>query len=124
MIKLDNNSIIRRKLKSKSSVKFTCGIKDVDGSDKVFNTHISEINYKDRTEYSYSINEDRFLGRGMNVNKFGPTCVSLYTFDMFGRKIVGKIRYADVRFVDMEQFECENPLKKLPGFIGTENCPV
>ena len=71
-----------------------------------------------------SIYEDRPFAQGMNVNKWGPTCVSLYTFDMFGRKIVGKIKYAHVRFVEMEQFECENPLKKLPGYMGTENCPV
>ena len=62
--------------------------------------------------------------RGMNVNKWGPTCFTLYTFDILGKKSTGKIRYADVRFVAMEQFECENPLKKLPGFIGTENNPV
>jgi len=61
---------------------------------------------------------------GMNVNKWGPTCVTLYTFDMLGKKAIGKIRYEDVRFVAMEQFECENPLKKLPGFIGTENNPI
>ena len=60
------------------------------------------------------------FGNGMNVTKWGPTCVSLFTFDMFGRKIVGKIRYADVRFIADKQFECENPLKKLPGFLGTE----
>ena len=60
------------------------------------------------------------FGQGMNVTKWGPTCVSLFTFDMFGRKIVGKIRYADVRFIADKQFECENPLKKLPGFLGTE----
>ena len=72
-----------------------------------------------------AIYEDNVLfGQGMNVTKWGPTCVSLYTFDMFGRKIVGKIKYAHVRFVEMEQFECENPLKKLPGYMGTENCPV
>ena len=68
--------------------------------------------------------ENVLFGQGMNVTKWGPTCVSLYTFDMFGRKIVGKIKYAHVRFVEMEQFECENPLKKLPGYMGTENCPV
>ena len=83
-----------------------------------------------------SIYEDRPFAQGMNVNKWGPTCVSLYTFDMFGRKIVGKIKYAHVRFVaDKEfkgtstikkrelesvQYECKNPLKTLPGFIGTE----
>mgnify|MGYP003140037045 FL=1 len=71
-----------------------------------------------------SIYEDRPFSQGMNVNKFGPTCVTLYTYDMLGKRSVGKIRYADVRFVAMEQFECENPLKKLPGYMGTENCPV
>jgi len=72
-----------------------------------------------------AIYEDKLLvGQGMNVTKWGPTCVSLFTFDMFGRKIVGKIRYADVRFVADKQFECENPLKKLDGYMGTENCPA
>ena len=67
---------------------------------------------------------------GMNVNKWGPTCVTLYTYDMLGKRISGKIRYADVRFVVSEeeayvlsQLET-NPLEKLDGFIGTENCPL
>ena len=99
MIKLDNNSIVRRKLQSKSSVKFTCGIKGVDGEDKVFSTHCSEINYKDKTEYSYSVNEDSLFGQGMNVNKFGPTCLTLYTFDMLGRRVSGKIKYSDITLI-------------------------
>ena len=33
---------------------------------------------------------------GMNVTKWGPTCVTLYTFDMLGRKSVGKINYKEV----------------------------
>jgi hypothetical protein len=33
---------------------------------------------------------------GMNVEKFGPTCVWLYTFDMFSNKIIGKIKYSEV----------------------------
>ena len=117
MKKLDNNSIIRRKLQSKSSVQFTCGIKGVNGKEQVFSTHCSEINYKDRTEYSYSVREERLFGQGMNVNKFGPTCLTLYTFDMLGRRISGKIKYSDIKFVTMEQFECENP-------FSTENCPI
>ena len=76
-----------------------------------------------------AIYEGRPFSQGMNVNKWGPTCVSLYTFDMFGRKIVGKIKYANVRFVADKEFkgtstikkrELENPLKTLPGFLGTE----
>ena len=54
---------------------------------------------------------------GMNVTKFGPTCVTLYTFDMFNRRISGKIKYSDIKFVTMEQFECENP-------FSTENSTV
>ena len=34
--------------------------------------------------------------RSMNVNKWGPTCVTLYTFDMLGKKSVGKINYKNV----------------------------
>ena len=30
---------------------------------------------------------------GMNVTKWGPTCVTLYTFDMLGKKAIGKIKY-------------------------------
>ena len=77
-----------------------------------------------------SIYEDRPFSQGMNVNKWGPTCVTLYTYDMLGKRSVGKIRYADVRFVVSEeeyyilnQLE-KNPLENLDGFIGTENCPV
>ena len=64
--------------------------------------------------------ENILFGQGMNVTKWGPTCVTLYTYDMLGKRSVGKIRYADVRFIASEQFECENPLKTLPGFLGTE----
>ena len=78
-------------------------------------------------EYCGSISEG---WSGMNVNKWGPTCVTLYTYNMLGKRISGKIRYADVRFVVSEeeyyilsQLET-NPLENLPGYIGTENCPV
>ena len=33
---------------------------------------------------------------GMNVSKWGPTCVTLYTFDMLGKKSVGKINYKNI----------------------------
>jgi len=36
------------------------------------------------------------LINGMNVQKWGPTCVTLYTFDMLGKKSVGKINYKQV----------------------------
>lgn len=34
---------------------------------------------------------------GMNVSKWGPTCVTLYTYDMLSKKSTGKIRYSDIQ---------------------------
>ena len=45
---------------------------------------------------------DPYLYDGMNVDRFGPTCVWLYTFDMLNQKSVGKIRYEDVEIVSMK----------------------
>ena len=42
------------------------------------------------------------FSKGMNVTKFGPTCVTLYTYDMLGKKTVGKIKYADVTILEDE----------------------
>ena len=36
---------------------------------------------------------------GMNVQKFGPTCVTLYTYDMLSKKTIGKIKYSDITFI-------------------------
>tara|TARA_R110000868_G_scaffold137024_1_gene350372 strand:+ start:953 stop:1258 length:306 start_codon:yes stop_codon:yes gene_type:complete len=40
------------------------------------------------------------LHSSMNVKKFGPTCMTLYTFDMMDNKTVSKIKYADVTLID------------------------
>jgi hypothetical protein len=46
---------------------------------------------------SDAIFEDTNLfGRGMNVTKLGPTCITLYDFNMLGKKTVGKINYKDI----------------------------
>ena len=37
---------------------------------------------------------------GMNVTKWGPTCVTLYTFDMLGKKSVGKINYREINLIN------------------------
>ena len=37
---------------------------------------------------------------GMNVTKWGPTCVTLYTYDMLGNRSTGKIKYRDVMLVE------------------------
>ena len=50
---------------------------------------------------------------GMNVNKWGPTCVTLYTFNMLSKKSTGKIKYDDVTILEEEK------PKDIPGFEGT-----
>ena len=47
-----------------------------------------------------AIYEDEYtFGRGMNIKKLGPTCITLYTFDMLGKKSVGKINYKDITII-------------------------
>ena len=49
------------------------------------------------TEEAESIYVDElFSVDGMNVTKWGPTCITLYTFDMLGKKSIGKIKYSDI----------------------------
>ena len=61
---------------------------------------------------SDAIFEDTNLfGRGMNVTKLGPTCITLYDFNMLGKKTVGKINYKDITIL--------NETKDIPGFEGT-----
>ncbi len=55
--------------------------------------------FKVNTDAS-SINVDEFFSvSGMNVTKWGPTCVTLYTFTILGKKVIGKINYSDVTIV-------------------------
>lgn len=38
----------------------------------------------------------------MNVNKFGPTCVTVFTYDMLGNRTSGKFKYEEIKFVKEE----------------------
>jgi hypothetical protein len=38
----------------------------------------------------------------MNVNKFGPTCVTVYTYDMLGNRTSGKFKYEEIKFENKE----------------------
>ena len=113
--------MVRKVLMNEGNTKFAIkGITSYDRKEDGSYGNVPKVFHTvklDHDEHCGSISEGWY---GMNVNKWGPTCVTLYTFDMLGKKSIGKIRYEDVRFVVMEQFECENPLKKIPGFIGTE----
>ena len=112
---------IREILMNEDGVEFTVGGlteygKKEDGS-------YGQVKTVFKARQGYKRNYNTSIGTqfdSMNVTKWGPTCVTLYTYDMLGKRSIGKIRYADVRFVVVEQFECENPLKTLPGFLGTE----
>tara|TARA_Y100000389_G_C17333584_1_gene449416 strand:- start:242 stop:532 length:291 start_codon:yes stop_codon:yes gene_type:complete len=49
------------------------------------------------SEKSDAIFEDSSLfGRGMNITKLGPTCITLYDYNMLGKKTTGKINYKDI----------------------------
>lgn len=41
-----------------------------------------------------------YNAESMNVTKFGPSCVTLYSYDMFKNKTVGKFKYADVSIIE------------------------
>jgi len=115
MNKKDQNKVVREKLMTQKDVVFTCGIKDVLGRIQEYKVYAS-----DRSDVmSFAIIENTSFGKAMNVNKFGPTCVTLYTYDMLHNKTTGKIKYEDITIVEPEVEE-SNPLEKIPGFIGTE----
>jgi hypothetical protein len=110
MNKKDQNIIVREKLITQKDIVFTCGVKDTLGRIQEYRVYSSDENDLE----SFAITENSTFGKMMNVNKFGPTCVTLYTFDMLGNRTSGKIKYSDIKFVE------ENPLEKIPGFVGTE----
>jgi len=112
---------IREILRSENGVEFTVnGITEYGKKKDGSYGQVSKV-FKGRQGYNKNYNDSISNDfRSMNVTKWGPTCVTLYTYDMLNKRSVGKIKYEDVRFVVMEQFECENPLKKIPGFVGTE----
>ena len=47
----------------------------------------------------HSVNNVRGT-QSMNVDRFGPTCMWLYSYSLLGSKIVEKIRYEDVTIIE------------------------
>ena len=47
-------------------------------------------------EKAESIYHDELFGRGMNIAKIGPTCITLYDFSILGKRVSGKISYRDI----------------------------
>ena len=97
----EKNTIIQEKLRLEKETRFT--IKGQTEYDRLEN---GEWGYVPKTfrvsENGNAIYRDRLFGEGMNVNKWGPTCITLYTFNMLGKKTVGKIKYADVTILEGE----------------------
>ena len=81
----------------KGNVKFTVkGITEYrrGGDDNEYGNYPKLFRINEKSD---SIFEDSSLfGRGMNVTKLGPTCITLYDYNMLGKKTVGKINYKDI----------------------------
>ena len=75
MNKKDKNIIVREKLITQKDIVFTCGHKDTLGRIQEYRVHSSDNTNLE----SFAITENTSFGKMMNVNKFGPTCVTLYT---------------------------------------------
>ena len=56
-----------------------------------------------------SISETTLLGRQMNVKKYGPTCVTLYNYDMLEKRTSGKIKYENVTIVKTPETKLNIP---------------
>ena len=101
-----------REIIGKGNVKFT--IKGINsykrgGEDNEYGDFPKIFRVNDEGD---AIFEDSGLfGRGMNINKLGPTCITLYDYNMLGKKTVGKINYKDITFL--------KETNDIPGFEGT-----
>jgi len=82
----------------KPGTKFTVeGVLEIGGS-ATGKIQVFKTNGDNETQ---AIGVDEILSMAqMNVTKFGPTCVTLYSYDMLKTKTTGKIKYEDVTILD------------------------
>ena len=91
---------VREILRTEDGVKFTVNGLTEYGKDK--DGKYGQVSKIFKARQGYKQNHNSSIGTNfdsMNVTKWGPTCVTLYTYDMLGKRAIGKIRYSDVRFV-------------------------
>ncbi len=101
-----------REIIGKGDVKFTVkGITEYRrGSDNNEYGDFPKI-FRVNDEGDAIFEDSGLFGRGMNINKLGPTCITLYDYNMLGKKTVGKINYKDITFL--------KETNDIPGFEGT-----
>ena len=99
-MKKERNTIIQEKLRLVEEAKFTVKGHTELGSYNEETKKFDQIKKVFRvSKDGDAIYHDRLFGDGMNVKKWGPTCVTLYTYDMLGKQTVGKIKYLDVKII-------------------------
>ena len=72
---------------------------------KAYESHKGEMSYSVWTGFA-----------GMNIDSLGPTTAKAYTYDMMSQRTNYVFPLYEMTIVD----EYNNPLEKLPGFMGTE----
>ena len=84
-MKKDKKSIAKiREILKTTEVEFT-----VKGKTKIFETCCYNEEWKDCGSIWSEFH-------GMNVSKWGPTCVTLYSYNMLQKKSTGRIKYSDI----------------------------
>jgi hypothetical protein len=96
----ERNTIIQEQLRLGEEVRFTVkGINELGEFNEEKNQFERIPKVFRVSKSGDSIYHDRIFGEGMNVNKWGPTCVTLYTYDMLKKKTTGKIKYSDIEII-------------------------
>ena len=94
----------RNALMTKDKLKFNIdGIREYQCVDKETNEYayapkIFTTHRFDSDEQTTSIN-CKYGINGMNINKFGPTSFTVYSFDLLGNRTRSRIKYEDVTIV-------------------------
>ena len=98
---MKNEIEVREALMQDGTVFTVKGIEEYSGKKDgyVLREFITNKSTYEHSGDCYSIHPNLLFSNGMNVNKFGPTCVTLYSFDMLGKKMIGKINYNNVNIV-------------------------
>lgn len=74
------------------------GITLYRGGAKPFKVRVSE--YGSGMKIISVEEDDMLFGKSMSVEKYGPTCMWLFSYDMFERKSTFKIKYKDVTLIE------------------------